>query len=91
MSRTKVGDGSLLIMMAKITTSTTPLSVQHQSGTPASTVSYNLAPNVSLSQANDAIRNAMLELGVPVSIRGSFSGSAGAFQQALAGRKLEEV
>jgi multidrug efflux pump len=49
-------------------------------------VSYNLAPNVSLSQANDAIRNAMLELGVPVSIRGSFSGSAGAFQQALAGQ-----
>jgi multidrug efflux pump len=33
--------------------------VQHQSGTPASTVSYNLAPGVSLSQANDAIRNAM--------------------------------
>jgi multidrug efflux pump len=77
-----------LTAFAKITTSTTPLSVQHQSGTPASTVSYNLAPNVSLSQANDAIRNAMLELGVPVSIRGSFSGSAGAFQQALAGQPL---
>ena len=30
----------------------------------------------------------MLELGVPVSIRGSFSGSAGAFQQALAGQPL---
>ncbi|MEG0676645.1 MAG: efflux RND transporter permease subunit [Comamonas sp.] len=77
-----------LTAFAKITTSTTPLSVQHQSGTPASTVSYNLAPNASLSQANDAIRNAMLELGVPVSIRGSFSGSAGAFQQALAGQPL---
>ncbi len=77
-----------LTAFARITTSTTPLSVQHQSGTPASTVSYNLAPDVSLSQANDAIRNAMLELGVPVSIRGSFSGSAGAFQQALAGQPL---
>ena len=77
-----------LTAFAKITTSTTPLSVQHQSGTPASTVSYNLAPNVSLSQANDAIRNAMTELGVPVSIRGSFSGSAGAFQQMLAGQPL---
>ena len=77
-----------LTAFAKITTSTTPLSVQHQSGTPASTVSYNLAPNVSLSQANDAIRSAMVELGVPVSIRGSFSGSAGAFQQALAGQPL---
>ncbi|MEF9949168.1 MAG: efflux RND transporter permease subunit, partial [Comamonas sp.] len=77
-----------LTAFAKITTSTTPLSVQHQSGTPASTVSYNLAPNMSLSQANDAIRNAMVELGVPVSIRGSFSGSAGAFQQMLAGQPL---
>ncbi|PIG08071.1 efflux RND transporter permease subunit [Comamonas sp. 26] len=77
-----------LTAFAKITTSTTPLSVQHQSGTPASTVSYNLAPNISLSQANDAIRNAMVELGVPVSIRGSFSGSAGAFQQMLAGQPL---
>ncbi|QXZ10318.1 efflux RND transporter permease subunit [Comamonas sp. Y33R10-2] len=77
-----------LTAFAKITTSTTPLSVQHQGGTPASTVSYNLAPNMSLSQANDAIRNAMAELGVPVSIRGSFSGSAGAFQQALAGQPL---
>lgn len=77
-----------LSAFAKITTSTTPLSVNHQSGTPASTVSYNLAPNVSLSQANDAIRNAMTELGVPVSIRGSFGGSAGAFQQALAGQPL---
>ncbi|MGE8441889.1 MAG: efflux RND transporter permease subunit [Comamonas testosteroni] len=82
------GQQIALSAFAKITTSTTPLSVQHQSGTPASTVSYNLAPNVSLSQANDAIRNAMLELGVPVSIRGSFSGSAGAFQQALAGQPL---
>ena len=77
-----------LSAFAKITTSTTPLSVNHQSGTPASTVSYNLAPNVSLSQANDAIRNAMIDLGVPVSIRGSFSGSAGAFQTAQAGQPL---
>ncbi|MBV8247781.1 MAG: efflux RND transporter permease subunit, partial [Comamonas sp.] len=77
-----------LTAFAKITVSSTPLSVNHQSGTPASTVSYNLAPGVSLSQANDAIRNAMAELGVPVSIRGSFSGSAGAFQQALAGQPI---
>ena len=82
------GEQVPLTAFAKITTSTTPLSVNHQSGTPASTVSYNLAPNVSLSQANDAIRNAMTELGVPVSIRGSFGGSAGAFQQALAGQPL---
>ena len=77
-----------LTAFAKITTTNTPLAVNHQSGTPASTVSYNLAPGVSLSQANDAIRRAVAELGVPVSVRGTFSGTAGAFQQALAGQPL---
>ncbi len=77
-----------LTAFAKITTSNTPLSVQHQGGTPASTVSYSLASGISLSQANDAIRQAVAELGVPVSVRGTFSGTAGAFQQSLAGQPL---
>ncbi|MFT3814059.1 MAG: efflux RND transporter permease subunit [Acidovorax sp.] len=77
-----------LTAFARITQTNTPLAVNHQSGTPASTVSFNLAPGVSLSQATDAIHNALAELGVPVSIRGSFSGTAGAFQQALAGQPL---
>ncbi|QIL69718.1 multidrug efflux RND transporter permease subunit [Diaphorobacter sp. HDW4B] len=84
----KDGQQVPLTSFAKITTTNTPLSVSHQGGTPASTVSYSLAPNVSLSQANDAIRKAVAELGVPVSVRGSFSGTAGAFQQALAGQPL---
>ncbi|MDR3005457.1 MAG: multidrug efflux RND transporter permease subunit, partial [Acidovorax sp.] len=77
-----------LTAFAKITTTNTALSVSHQGGTPASTISYNLPLGVSLSQANEAIRQAMDSLGVPVSIRGSFSGTAGAFQQALAGQPL---
>ncbi|MBF5007063.1 multidrug efflux RND transporter permease subunit [Diaphorobacter caeni] len=83
-----VGEQVPLTSFAKITTTNTPLSVSHQGGTPASTVSYSLAQGVSLSQANDAIRQAVAELGVPVSVRGSFSGTAGAFQQALAGQPL---
>ena len=82
------GEQVPLTAFAKITTTNTPLAVSHQGGTPATTISYSLAPGVSLSQANDAIRQAMAELGVPVSIRGSFSGTAGAFQQALAGQPL---
>ena len=77
-----------LTAFARITQTNTPLTVNHQSGTPASTISYSLAPGVSLSQANDAIRAAVAGLGVPVSVRGSFSGTAGAFQQALAGQPL---
>ena len=77
-----------LTAFAKLTQTNTPLAVNHERGTPASTVSFSLAPGVSLSQATDAINNAVAELGVPVSIRGSFSGTAGAFQQALAGQPL---
>ena len=82
------GEQVPLTAFARITTTNTPLAVSHQGGTPASTVSYSLAPGVSLSQANDAIRKAVADLGVPVSVRGSFSGTAGAFQQALAGQPL---
>ena len=84
----KTGQQVPLSAFAKITTTNTPLSVNHQGGTPASTVSYSLAAGVSLSQANDAIRKGVAELGVPVSVRGSFSGTSGAFQQALAGQPL---
>ncbi len=77
-----------LTAFARITTTNTPLSVNHERGTPASTISFSLAPGVSLSQAADAVNNAVAELGVPVGIRGSFSGTAGAFQSALAGQPL---
>lgn len=59
------------------------MSVSHQSGTPASTISFNLAPGVSLSEANSAIRDAMLNLGAPASIRGTLQGTARAFAQSL--------
>lgn len=77
-----------LTAFAKIGTHNTPLSVQHQGGTPASTISYGLALGVSLSQANAAIARTVADLGVAVSVRGTFSGTAGAFQQALAGQPL---
>ncbi|MDZ7865452.1 efflux RND transporter permease subunit [Acidovorax sp.] len=77
-----------LTAFARITQTNTPLSVSHDRGTPASTVSFSLAPGISLSQATDAIHNAVSELGVPVGIRGTFGGTAGAFQDALAGQPL---
>ncbi|PIM52052.1 multidrug transporter subunit MdtC [Roseateles chitinivorans] len=72
-----------LSAFSRFETTNTPLSVNHQSGTPASTISFNLPEGVSLSQATDAINNAMAELGVPVSMRGTFAGTANAFQDAL--------
>jgi len=77
-----------LTAFARITTTNTPLSVSHERGTPASSISFSLAPGVSLSQATEAVNNAVAELGVPVGVRGTFSGTAGAFQDALAGQPL---
>ena len=77
-----------LSSFAKIETTNTPLSINHQSGTPASTISFNLPVGVSLSDATAAIDNALLQTGVPVSVRGSFQGTANAFQQSLGSQPM---
>jgi multidrug efflux pump len=77
------GERIPLTDFARIEESAAPLSVSHQSGTPASTISFNLASGVSLSEANSAIRDAMLSLGAPASIRGTLQGTARAFAQSL--------
>ena len=48
------------------------------------TLSFNLAEGVSLGQAVDAIGRVTREIGLPASARGSFQGTAQAFQQSLA-------
>jgi len=60
----------------------TALAVSHQGSFVASTVSFNLAPGVSLSAAQQAIRDAMARIGVPTGVQGSFQGTAKAFQEA---------
>lgn len=82
------GERIPLTDFARIEDSAAPLSVSHQSGTPASTISFNLAPGVSLSQASEAIRDAMLSLGAPASVRGTFQGTARAFAQSLDSQPL---
>jgi multidrug efflux pump len=62
---------------------TTPLSVAHQGLAVASTISFNLAPGVSLSDATAAVDDAVLKLGVPTTIRGTFQGTAQVFQASL--------
>ena len=60
--------------------SNTPLAVNHQGQIPSATISFNLAPGVSLGQATDAIENAERSIGFPPSITASFQGTAAAFQ-----------
>ena len=63
---------------------TTPLGVNHQGMFVASTISFNLPPGESLSEAVAAIDSAMIRIGVPNSIHGTFQGTARVFQQSLA-------
>jgi multidrug efflux pump len=61
----------------------TPLNVRHQGQFAATTISFNLATDVSLSKATDAVRAAMDRIGVPTGVYGSFQGTARAFQASL--------
>jgi multidrug efflux pump len=61
----------------------TSLGVNHQSQFVASTISFNLPEGTSLGQATLAIEDALARIGVPTTIRGSFQGTARAFQDSL--------
>jgi multidrug efflux pump len=63
--------------------STAPLGVNHQGQFASSTISFNLPPGVSLSDATAAVRQALDELGVPSTVHGNFQGTARAFQASL--------
>jgi multidrug efflux pump len=66
----------------------TPNSVNHQDTSPATTISFNLAPGKSLSDATRAIDRAEAQIGLPASIHGSFQGTAKVFQQSLASEPI---
>jgi hydrophobe/amphiphile efflux-1 (HAE1) family protein len=65
-----------------------PLSVSHQSQFPAITLSFNLRSGTALGQAVDAINKAVLDMGVPVTLTGTFQGNAQAFQDSLASEPI---
>ena len=60
-----------------------PLSISHQGQFAATTISFNLANGIALGQATTAIDKAMRDVGAPISLTGSFQGTAQAFQQSL--------
>jgi multidrug efflux pump len=61
----------------------TPLSVNHQGLFVASTLSFNLQPGRSLSEAADEINGAIARIQMPASINGALAGTAQLFQQSL--------
>ena len=72
-----------LSAVAHFTRGAAPLAVNHQGLLVANTISFNLPPNGSLSTAAASIEAAMNRIGVPGTIRGTFEGTAKAFQDSL--------
>jgi multidrug efflux pump len=83
-------DGSMVPLSAftHYVANTAPLQVNHQGQFPAVTLSFNLPLGVSLGTAVDAIQRAQAEMRLPATIRGSFQGTAQAFQASLASEPL---
>jgi multidrug efflux pump len=67
---------------------TTPLTVNHQGQFPVVTLSFNLAPGVSLGNAVRAVDTAKAQLGMPESVQTSYQGTAAAFLAALKNEPL---
>ncbi|MCU1260756.1 MAG: acriflavin resistance protein [Bryobacterales bacterium] len=72
-----------LSTVTKSQTNTTPLTVNHTGLFPSVTVSFNLAPGLSMSDATQAVAEMQARLGTPPTVRGFFSGTLQAYQQSL--------
>jgi multidrug efflux pump len=81
--QTPKGTDVPLSTFTHFTEGNTPIRMAHQGQFPATTISFNLSENVSLSDAVNAIKRAELDMGLPADITGEFAGTARAYQDAL--------
>jgi len=69
-----------LSAIARIEMRSSPLTIAHQGQFPVVTISFDLAPNTSLSQAVSAVEKVQRRLGMPASVLASFQGTAKAYK-----------
>jgi multidrug efflux pump len=81
--RSSTGNEVPLSAFTRYEPSNSALVVNHQGQFPALTLSFNLAPNVSLGQATQAIEEATRKMGLPATIYPSFQGAAAVFKQSV--------
>jgi multidrug efflux pump len=86
--RSNTGGKVPLAAITRAQDTTGPLNISHQGQFPATTISFNLAPDASLGEAVQIMENTSQKLGLPPSIRSSWQGTALAFQAALANEPL---
>ena len=72
-----------LTAIAGFSQTAVPTSINHQDASPATTISFNLAPGKSLSDATLAVNQAAAAIGMPAAVHGSFQGTAKVFQDSL--------
>ena len=82
--RNDAGELVPLSAFSRYAPTNTPLAVNHQGEFVASTLSFNLPPGKSLSQAIKAIQETSRAIGLPASIHGGFQSTARAFRESLA-------
>jgi multidrug efflux pump len=86
--RSRNGQQVPLTAVTQFRTGTGPIQVNHQGFFPSVTVFFNLAPGVALGDAVKAVDAAQRKMSFPTNIAGKFTGTAQAFQAALANQPL---
>ncbi len=86
--RSSSGGQVPLHTIVKVEETTGPLLISRQGQFPAVTLSFNLAPGVSLGEALKAVESAAHQMGLPTSIQAGFQGTAQAFQASLTNQPL---
>jgi multidrug efflux pump len=88
--RVRSASGTLVPLTAvtKFSPNATSLSINHSGQFPSITLSFNLREGVSLGQAEALINRAVVDIGLPITIHGYFSGTAQAFQDSLSTQPL---
>jgi multidrug efflux pump subunit AcrB len=74
--------------VARFSNKTAPLTINHQGQFPAVTISFNLTPGVALGQAVEKIDQIQADLKTPITLDGSFQGTAQVFQSSLSSTPL---
>ena len=77
-----------LSTIARFSNKVEPLTVNHQGQFPAVTLSFNVAPGFALGQAVDRINQIQSDLRTPVTLQGTFQGTAQEFQKSLSSMPL---
>jgi multidrug efflux pump len=82
------GEQIPLSAVTRVTRGTAPLSVNHQGLFPSTTITYNVAPEMTLEEATQAISQAVAEMHLPDVIRTDFAGDIKQFKQAANAQTL---